>query len=58
MKHIVGFLFGIVALLMTNCKGHSTGIIADSYDSTHVDLELVTPKYAAGWQVRDSAGIA
>ena len=58
MRHFkIGFLF-VVFLGLCSCKGQkTTGAHEGDTDTTSASLSLVAPKYATGWQVRDSAGI-
>ena len=58
MRHFkIGFLF-VVFLGLCSCKGQkTTGAHEGDADTTSASLSLVAPKYATGWQVRDSAGI-
>ena len=47
----------MAALVIVGCKGKGTVSTEEATDSTTVSLALVEPKYATGYQVRDSAGV-
>lgn len=47
----------MAALVIVGCKGKGTVSTEETTDSTTVSLALVEPKYATGYQVRDSAGV-
>jgi iron complex transport system substrate-binding protein len=47
----------MAALVIVGCKGKGTVRTEETTDSTTVSLALVEPKYATGYQVRDSAGV-
>ena len=58
MKLFKVFFLSIVFLCFISCKGQkmSGGHEAET-DTIAAALSMVIPKYATGWQVRDSAGI-
>ena len=58
MKYFKIGILAIVSLTVLGCKGRKTaGVDGIAADSVSASLALVEPKYATGYQVRDSAGV-